>query len=272
MFSKIFPNRGGSSLGAAALAAVAVAGLAGTGAVSASVVNVEFWNNGNANSGNFQHQQGAYTGDSLTSPTWNVLTVDGDVNGSGQVVPVTVNGLVDSTNTATGVGITFGYQGWFNAYKKTSPANNLLDSYIASVAGYVNNNIELTGLTDNGNYELYLYGSSAGYGAKTLFKFTAGTATPAAGSNAYTSASEVAPGAFALNTNYVIFDVTASATGTITIVPYPTSGTPSITTHNTGNVNGLQLVSAPVPEPASLALVAAGGLGLLLLGRKRKFT
>ncbi|MGC9260865.1 MAG: PEP-CTERM sorting domain-containing protein [Phycisphaerae bacterium] len=37
-------------------------------------------------------------------------------------------------------------------------------------------------------------------------------------------------------------------------------------------INGIQIVPvAVVPEPAPLALVAAGGLGLLLVGRKRKF-
>ena len=42
----------------------------------------------------------------------------------------------------------------------------------------------------------------------------------------------------------------------------------------TGNadaqINAFQLRAVPVPEPASLGLVAAGGLGLLLIGKRRK--
>ena len=270
MFYRFFPIRGGShhfSLTAVGLAALAAASLAGT-AYASTVVDVEFWNNGNAGSGTFQSQIGAYTADSVSSPKWNVISVVGG-GATG-----TTSGLVTSAGTATGVGISYSYADAFNAYTKTSPNNNLLDSYTASVSGY-GNNVTLSGLTDNGNYQLYLYGSSAGYsGAGTLFTFTAGTATPAASSNNETvvpATPSPASGTFQLNSNYVIFNVTASASGTIEIIPKPLSGTPYLPTHNTGNVNGLQLVSSSVPEPATLGLVVGvGALGLMLIGRKRR--
>ena len=269
MFYRFFPIRGGShhfSLTAVGLAALAAASLAGT-AYASTVVDVEFWNNANAGSGNFQSQKGAYTADSVSSPNWNVISVVGGSHTG------TTSSLVTSVGTATGVSISYSYADAFNAYTKTSPSNNLLDSYTASVSSY-SNNITLSGLTDNGNYQLYLYGSSAGYTpAGTLFTFTAGTATPAASSNNETvvpATPSPASGTFQLNSNYVIFNVTASASGTIKIIPMPLSGTPSIQTHNTGNVNGLQLVSNSVPEPATLGLVGAGALGLMLIGRKRR--
>lgn len=251
-----------------AAAALTVAAVAGTAQASVVAVNIQFQGSGTGSGGtatSFNGQQGAYTGDGVTSPTWNVVKAP-----SPNTVGTSSN-LLTSTGTASSVGATYNFEGSYNFYTQTSPSNALLDSTTNSVSGY-GNNVTLTGLTDNGSYQLYLYAANGGYGGSgTLFdNFVGGTATAAAGSNNYTAPTKT--GTFTENVNYVVFDITASATGTIGIIPMPISGDP--TYQNAGHLSGLQLISGAeaVPEPTPLALMGVGALGLLLIGRKKRTT
>lgn len=268
MSFKTSSMRRGSFLATAAIAVATVAAtvsLAGTSYGSVEAVDIQLVGSGGANPASFNGHQGAFTGDGVTSPVWNVIQVP-----SGSQTPGTTNNLLTSTGATTSVDAAYNFQSMYTTYAATSPANNLLRTYSSSVAGY-GNNLTLSGLTDNGHYQLYLYAADGSYNsAGTLFTFGSGaTASPATGSNGQTVAPATNSGDFQLNANYVIFDVTASATGTIEIIPQPLTGTP--TYKNPGRLNGLQLVSgsASVPEPSTLGSVAAGGLGLLLLKRRR---
>lgn len=251
------------------LLATVAAGLATAGAAQANVVNIQFASNQGWNQGSFNGNQGAYTGDSVATPTWNVATVTAYPNPRNGAM----SSLLASNGAVTTDSVSYSYQTSYST-APTSPSNKLLEGYLASVSSY-GQGVTLSGLTDSGTYELYLYASNGSYGGgASKFVLTAGTGGPIAGSNAATTgnASGASSGTFTENASYVIFDVTATATGTIGITSDPITGNPSY--NNTGLINGLQLVSssAAVPEPASLALLGAGALGLLLIGRKRSTT
>jgi hypothetical protein len=64
--------------------------------------------------------------------------------------------------------------------------------------------------------------------------------------------------------NYVMFTLQPDSNGDIAIQPFSPSGT----TGAEADTSAFQIV--PVPEPATLGLMALGGLGILLVGRKRK--
>ena len=134
--------------------------------------------------------------------------------------------------------------------------------------------VTLSGLTDGGSYQLYLYSGSGGYNnAATDFAVTNGTSTGSPASGSYAGVVNGSNGAtntgFTENANYVVFNAVASTSGTLAITYTGVS-------HNNGSyeadINGLQVISTAnaVPAPATLALVGVGALGLLLVSRKRK--
>jgi len=173
--------------------------------------------------------------------------------------------LVASDGTATGENVNFTMTSGYVSTATTTfgnggGTNDLLQSYILNNPG--TGTVTLTGLADGGSYQLYLYcGSGAYNNAATDFAITTGTGGPAAGSDA--GVVNVADGntAFTENANYVVFNATADATGTLGISYSGASG------HAEADINGLQVVSTP--EPATLALLGMGASGLLLK-KKRK--
>ena len=240
---------------ATTLAAVALATLAGVGAAQGTVVNIQFAGTNTASPGvaapSFSGSQGAYTGDGLSAPEWNVLTV-GNKATSG-----TMSNLVDSSGTSTTDAVAFSSSDSYNA-STTSPSNGLLEGFIETKN---TGSVTLSGLADNGSYQLYLYGVNGRYNAVgATFSISTGTGSPASGSDAFTAPPATASGTFQENANYVIFDATADNSGTL-VIKYALSGN-----NKTSEINGLQVVS---PEPASLGLLGAGAMGLLLLRRRR---
>ncbi len=241
-------------------AALLAAGFAAVGTAQASVVDIQFLVTGGNTATSFSGSQGAYTGDSLTTPTWNVLSVANNAkSGSG-------SNLVASNGTATTENVSFTMTNGYvstptTGYGNGGGTNDLLQSYILNNPG--TGTVTLSGLADGGNYQLYLYSGSGSYNnAATNFAITTGTGSVAAGSNA--GVVNVANGntTFTENTNYVVFNATADGTGTLAISYTGAAG------HAEADINGLQVIAAP--EPATMGLVAAGALGLLLVGRKRK--
>lgn len=259
----------GSYVATAALAAVVFAG--STALTRGDTVNIQFEGVNPVNStDSFSGQQGAYTADGVASPTWNVF---GSYQGTG-------TSLMDSSGNTTSSTVSYisNGNGYYN-YQLSTPANNLLSGWLIDISSET---VTLNGLTDNGTYQLYLYGEPGAYSTwgdgnsrGTMFSITTGSGAPAVGSNAYTLQKALAgsaAGTFTENTNYVIFNATANAAGTLgitwTVTP---GGTVQAVGENgeSGSFNGLQLVSTPVPEPLTLGLLSIGGMGLLLLKRRR---
>ncbi len=252
---------------AAAAAMLAFAGFAAT--TCANTVNIQFEGVATANTtDSFSGQQGAYTGDGVASPTWNVLA-----GGSG-----TGSNLLDSTGNATTVAVSYAGNATSGPdYNfQTVPANELLSGFLQDSTPEA---VTLTGLASNGSYRLYLYGQPGqfaswydGHHRGAAFSITTGTGGPDSGSAAYTlQYNSGTQNIFQENTNYVVFNAMASSNGTLAITwtNTPAELTPIGSNGQDGTFNGLQLISAPVPEPITLGLLSVGGMGLLLLKRRR---
>ena len=181
---------------------------------------------------------GAYTGDGLTSPRWN------NVTGPASTL-FTSNGAA-----APGVGVSFTDSATFTSV--TTPA---LFSQLLLALNSSTQTVTLTGLTPNGNYQLYLYGQNGSYKNRgATFSITTGSGFPAAGSNASTA--NVSNSAFVENVNYVIFNVNATSAGTLGIgwTQPPAGGAE-------GDFNGLQLVPTSGTPAISSATTATATTG-----------
>jgi len=127
-----------------------------------------------------------------------------------------------------------------------------------------------------GTYQLYLYGANYNNDRGTLFAVSSGTADQGISGTLNTNPSDNAafqPGqTFVEGGNYVIFNgVHPDGSGNITITasPNPADGQGNSNMSGETDVNGFQLVTISVPEPASVGLLGIGALGLLTRRRRR---
>ena len=181
---------------------------------------------------------GAYTGDGLSSPDWNNLT------------GATSTLLTSNGAAATGVGVSFTDSATFTSVTTPTLFSQFLQALSSSTQ-----TVTLTGLTPNGNYQLYLYGQNGN--SKNLgatFSITTGSGSPATGSNASTA--NVANTGFVKNVNYVVFNVNATTTGTLAI-----GWTQPLAGGGEGDFNGLQLVPTAGTPAINSAATATGTTG-----------
>jgi hypothetical protein len=211
-----------------------------------------------SNGASFSGQQGAFTGDGIAAPVWNV-----------NLGTTSENDLVNSAGIATGISYTL----TFNSGDSTNFFSDTTDTALPTLLmgyAFVNNNnaypspngiVNLTGLIPNGQYQLYMYSQNTKYDSNgATFSITQGNGGPSNGS----TSSAINTGnntTFQLGVNYVIFTATANNAGDLGITWTPNNG------GTEGDFNGLQITA--VPEPATLGLIAVSGLGLLLISRKR---
>jgi hypothetical protein len=121
-------------------------------------------------------------------------------------------------------------------------------------------NVSVSGLTPGTTYTVNAYAYTGADSSSTWYKYESGS---------WQSLGVVTlPGGAPNDTsNEVTFNIVSDATGTITFCPGPGYdlnyvGYPTIPC----NINGLELSAAP--EPATMALLAIGGIGALLRRRK----
>ena len=247
-----------------------------------TVVNVDFGPDGQT----VQTGLAAFTSDpGGATATWN--GVDG--------TSPTAAGLLDSTGTATTVGLNFNSRGSFGALADQevsagAGAAGLLGDYLSSRAD--NNGFDLrggntiSGLDPSLTYDLYLYGQGDNFedtnnngGQNAGFRLNGSTEVR------HTSYDGTVGGDGVLveDVEYVLFSgISPDATGAITFEYFnPGNGTtdPQFNDTSTGSVdldgnnsrfsavNGFQLVFT-VPEPSSTLLLGLSGLGLLLRRRR----
>jgi hypothetical protein len=166
--------------------------------------------------------------------------------------------LVDSDGNATGLSISFTTQGWLQVPEGLTvwgtDYRNLMRGMIYTDTA-TTRNITITGLPANAEHELYVYaqGDSGSNGRQTKL-------TPAGGTPVITTATVATADTFILDQNYVHLDVMSDASGVLSIDYIGETGE--------ANLNGLQLVVGQAPEPASLGLLATGGV--LLAGVRRR--
>ena len=269
-------------LGTTALLAGAAATAVGTsgGMVGATAINIQF---GDTSTNNV-----AYTGVGMdtqdTGTAWNFVTTAWATNSN----------LVDSTGAVTSVGAyaqgnTGGDLGATVTPAYMSGAFWNSNQY-ASWAGALQMAVTVSGLSASSSYQLYVYSDTPSWaggttaiqlasantpagGAANLLLYSNGATTPSAATEVTPTAAAATVAPASANGNWGVLNAVAGSNGRIVLnyyVPsYLISTTAGANDREFLNAIQIQPVSTVIPEPATLGLFALGGLGLLLVGRKR---
>jgi hypothetical protein len=215
---------------------------AGAGLAQADLINVDF----NESGTNLTYSGAAKIGSS--GDIWN-----------GAYLSSSNLALTNSAGSATGVTLSVSGSGlgavWRGTGFNSTDYKNLMDDYITAASG--TGTITLSGVSA-GSYILYIYS------ACNHDRITYVTANSVGG----TLTSLLATTTFTENNNYVKLSVVVDSSQTLTIKFYGDSSTTG-----EGDINGFQLQSLTVPEPATTILTVGGVLGLLAYAwRKRRKT
>jgi hypothetical protein len=250
----------GTSLAAAALAVVAFAGLSGT--ASASIIYQDSFTGGTVNLDGT-----APSVDHGTSTVWTAGGTNGPGNGAGAGVGWQDNGSTSFTGNSGG------------AYLSFTPSSGNIYTLTAGIDPTSGNWLAI-GFVKSPNTTNPVYGSSA---------YAWALITPSSGGGVFypgpdltnngvgfTSTSGVNTVSIVLNTKAATWTYQAFNNAN-PVMPSPVafSTNPTITavelgnSDATGTFSNFELSAAVVPEPPSLGLVAVGGLGLLLLKRRK---
>ncbi|NNM89039.1 MAG: PEP-CTERM sorting domain-containing protein [Phycisphaerae bacterium] len=242
MFTKFFPISHGSSLVAAAVAAVAFAGLVGTASAN-MIVNGDF----SANASSYYGTPGFSTTPYQTQPYgptgWTIGQVQIGVNGpdtgfyssDGEpFAPPTVTGVRD-----------FGF-----IQEASWRGPNTISQTVATTAG---SSYQLSYV---GAASTYTSGNGGGYVyvLEVIVTDTTKNAEIVTQNPAITTA------------DFLPFTLDFTATSASTNIEFLNGST--VGSGLSVDVSNVSLVA--LPEPATLGLMAVGGLGLLILGKRRK--
>lgn len=154
----------------------------------------------------------------------------------------------------------------YNGYADAPPL--LLDYASSSKTSVDNSKITFTGLAQNATYTIYVY--SQGFNDAT-HNFVTNIDVNTNGAFSRLGTLTTADNANYVNgQNYLASTVETTSTGKLVVSFYTNAGS----TINRGALNAVQLVygdPAPVPEPASVALLGIGGCALLAIrsGKRR---
>ena len=213
-------------------------------ATTAGAVPLSFWN---YQTDGTQDAQGSFT---------SVATSNGGTANANNI-------LLNSTGASSGVTYSYAYtrvSGSMGSSFTSGSGDQLLAQEAAGVQGSGNAVLTISGLT--GSYDIYAYvgqmyfGSNGateevGLGSTNYYLLSSNTLSSWTQSTATSSAT-------AVTSNYVEFTGLSGATQTLTVYA----------NGNSYGLGGIQIVSAAVPEPATLGLMGALGTGLLLLKRR----
>ena len=220
-------------------------------AALAGVVDVQF-------AGDFSFH--CPSGSSCATPTQTgsaVIGSSGDRWNSFSPASAAGAALVDVFGAASSMAISYSApnsyaSGTYPSAFGTSQWANLMGGYL--VAGGGNSiDVTLSGLAAGQSYGLYVYDQGDGNAAGRSLAVTANGATQ--------TATQTNVGTFIQGNNYLYFDGVANALGDIVISGIPIS-------NSEANINGLQIVTNAVAEPAPLAVLGVGLLGMAAIRRR----
>jgi hypothetical protein len=209
-------------------------------AANAEVINVQFI--GDSTLGTYSGQ-GAYA--DVGNNTWNGIN-------STWGTAMTAYNLMDSAGNLTSCSVSVANQvhnGSWSANTQQLLNGGIFTDNWDSIS---TKTFEIGGLTANQTYSLYLYSRGDDNQGS---KFTIG-------GNTYTTTG-TSGNEFVEGVTYVVFSATADSNGVID-GSWTTNGST-----RWGPFNGIQIVSAPVPEPGTLALLVGGLFGLIAYAWRR---
>lgn len=224
----------------------------------ATVVNVDLSRNTNSPLSGLPSVSALYSGVGIAPDAgtfWNDYSVympsTGGTGGADSIVnPYTVNNLTASDgSTITSIGLSLS-SGWYRAFNAGSADNDLQQEWVYATGG-ATGVATLTGLTANGEYNLYMFAS----GNKSTTYTIGDTSLTATGAGFLKTIGDPTVGE---GIQYVTFNsVFADENGDLSFNVTSSSGADGV-------LAGLQIEAVPEPSASIILIGSLAGLGLIL--------